>query len=170
MKRLKILYAFLFFIAGNILYANDIFMVRVNKVLGNNMNYCVEFWHLNCNLCPCSIDNFKSILPLLDKRSNLNYSTDTVFCQGEKVEYIFENEKIVSIEKNNQKININFLVGQDKLDIKFHKTLKVSKNTEKVTQINTSVSKKNEWQIIGFNSVNEKLYCPQKNCFFCIFD
>ena len=80
------------------------------------------------------------------------------------------NEKIVSIEKNNQKININFLVGQDKLDIKFHKTLKVSKNTEKVTQINTSVSIKNEWQIIGFNSVNEKLYCPQKNCFFCRFD
>ena len=152
------------------LYANDIFMVRVNKVLGNNMDYCVEFWHLNCNLCPCSIDNFKSILPLLDKRSNLNYSQDNILCYGEKFEYIFKNEKIVSIKKNNQKVDMSFLLTQDKLDIKFHKTLNLSNNTEKTTQINTSVSIKNEWQIIGFNSVNEKLYCPQKNCFFCRFD
>jgi hypothetical protein len=170
MKKLKILYISLFFILGSILDASDIFIVKVNKVFDNNASYCIKFWCLNSNLCPCSIDNFKNIFPFLDKQNSLNYSQDNILCYGEKFESIFKNEKIVSIKKNNQKVDMSFLLTQDKLDIKFHKTLNLSNNTEKTTQINTSVSIKNEWQIIGFNSVNEKLYCPQKNCFFCRFD
>ena len=170
MKKLKILYISLFFILGSILDAGDIFIVKVNKVFDNNASYCIKFWCLNSNLCPCSIDNFKNIFPFLDKQNSFNYSQDNILCYGEKFEYVFKNEKIVSIKKNNQKVDMSFLLTQDKLDIKFHKTLNLPNNTEKTTQINTAIPIKNEWQIIGFNSVNEKLYCTQKNCFFCGFD